>query len=106
PSRNLRFRVRLVCIRSNRQLLVCKRLTREIWAPTRQRNLYGAARHANDSQLRREWPRMQNRTPPGGAGREPGVKTGQAVDDFLLELAPLTMRGKELQKFYQAMGAL
>src|ERR1017187_7776476 len=57
-------------------------------------------------QLRREWPRMQNRTPPVGPGREPGVKTGQAVDDFLLELAPLTMRGKELQKFYQAMGAL
>jgi hypothetical protein len=44
--------------------------------------------------------------PPVGPGREPGVKTGQAVDDFLLELAPLTMRGKELQKFYQAMGAL
>ena len=44
--------------------------------------------------------------PPMGPGREPGMKTGQAVDDFLLELAPLTMRGKELGKFYSAMGAI
>src|ERR1039457_775153 len=44
--------------------------------------------------------------PPVGPAREPGVKTGQAVDDFLLELGALTMRGKEFPKFYQAMGAL
>src|SRR6185436_16287964 len=31
-----------------------------------------------------------------GPGREPGLKTAQAIDDFLAELIPLTMRGKEL----------
>ena len=44
--------------------------------------------------------------PPVGPGRDPGVKTTQAVDDFLAELAPLTMRGKELRRFYSAMGAI
>lgn len=43
--------------------------------------------------------------PPIGPGREPGVKTGKAVDDFLLELVPLAMRGKELGRLVTFMGA-
>jgi hypothetical protein len=33
--------------------------------------------------------------PPITEGREPGVKTVQAVNDFLMELVPMTMRGKQ-----------
>jgi hypothetical protein len=42
--------------------------------------------------------------PPNAPAREPGVKTAQAVDDFLTELVPLTVRGKELRRFHMAMG--
>jgi hypothetical protein len=44
--------------------------------------------------------------PPVGPGRESGVKTGQAVDDFLAELVPLAMRGKELRRLHTFMGAI
>ena len=43
--------------------------------------------------------------PPVAEGREPGVKTAQALDDFLAELVPVTMRGKELGRMVEAMGA-
>ena len=43
--------------------------------------------------------------PPIAPGGEPGVKTAQAVDDFLTELVPLTMRGKELLRMEEAVGA-
>jgi hypothetical protein len=43
--------------------------------------------------------------PPVAPSREPGVKTAQAVDDFLVELVPSTMRGKELGRMEEAMGA-
>jgi hypothetical protein len=35
----------------------------------------------------------------------PGVKSTKAVDDFLLKLLPLSMRGKELGKIAYAVGA-
>jgi hypothetical protein len=38
-------------------------------------------------------------------GREPGVRTPQAVDDFLAELVPLKMRGKELGRLVESYGA-
>jgi hypothetical protein len=44
--------------------------------------------------------------PPIAPGREPGVRTPQAVDDFLAELLPLQMRGKELSRMMEAIGAL
>src|SRR5258706_7672226 len=44
--------------------------------------------------------------PPEAPGQEPGVKTQQAVDDFLLELVPLTMRGKELGRMMAATGSV
>jgi hypothetical protein len=43
--------------------------------------------------------------PPMALGREPGVKTAQAVRDFLAELVPSTMRGRELRRMIEAMGA-
>jgi hypothetical protein len=43
--------------------------------------------------------------PPIAPSREPGVKTAQAVDDFVAELVPLTMRGKELGRMLEAWGA-
>jgi len=43
--------------------------------------------------------------PPIGPGPEPGVKTTRAVDDFLLELVPPAMRGKELGRLATFMGA-
>jgi hypothetical protein len=42
--------------------------------------------------------------PPVAPGRELGTQTIQAVDDFLLELLPLTMRGKELGRMIDAVG--
>ena len=42
--------------------------------------------------------------PPIAEGREPGVKTAQAVDDFLAELVPMNMRGKELLRMMEAVG--
>ena len=42
--------------------------------------------------------------PPVAPGQEPGVKTQQAVDDFLLELVPLSMRGKEAGRLLEAVG--
>jgi hypothetical protein len=44
--------------------------------------------------------------PPVGPGRDPGVKTNQAIDDILAELVPVTMRGKELRKGVQSAGAI
>jgi len=43
--------------------------------------------------------------PPIGPGPEPGVKTGQAVDDFLARLVPFSLRGKELSRHHSFMGA-
>jgi hypothetical protein len=42
--------------------------------------------------------------PPMAPGREPGVKTAQAVRDFLTELVPSAMRGRELRRMSEAMG--
>ena len=39
-----------------------------------------------------------------GPGREPGMKTTQAVDDFLAELITSTMRGKELRRWATISG--
>jgi hypothetical protein len=44
--------------------------------------------------------------PPTAPGREPGVRTPQAVDDFLAELLPLQVRGKELRRMSEAYGRL
>jgi hypothetical protein len=38
--------------------------------------------------------------------RQPGVKTTQAADDFVLELVPLAVRGKELGRMVSAFGAI
>jgi hypothetical protein len=43
--------------------------------------------------------------PSVGPGREPGVKTTQAVDDFVAELVPLPLRGKELRRWSSSTGA-
>ena len=48
---------------------------------------------------------MQNPASPAGPGREPGMETNAAVDDFLAELAPITKRGRELRRLYACMGA-
>src|ERR1700682_2734544 len=37
--------------------------------------------------------------PPIAPSREPSVESTQAIDDFLMELAPLAMRGKELRRW-------
>jgi hypothetical protein len=42
--------------------------------------------------------------PPFAPGREPGVITAQAVEDFLAELVPSAMRGKELRRMAEQMG--
>ncbi len=44
--------------------------------------------------------------PPVSPGKEPGVRTTQALDDFLLDLVPLTMRGKELGRMMAATGSV
>ena len=44
--------------------------------------------------------------PPVASGQEPGVKTTQALDDFLLELVPLSMRGKEMGRMLAATGSV
>jgi hypothetical protein len=43
--------------------------------------------------------------PPMGPDLRPGVQSGQAIDNFLAELLPLTMRGKEQRRFLMATGA-
>lgn len=43
--------------------------------------------------------------PPVAPGPEPGLQTGQAVYDFLAELVPLIMRGKEMGRATAAVGA-
>jgi hypothetical protein len=43
--------------------------------------------------------------PPVALGREPNVRTAQAIDEFLLELVPLSVRGKELGGSSMAVGA-
>jgi hypothetical protein len=42
--------------------------------------------------------------PPVGPGRQPGVKTPQAVDDFLVELLPQAIRGQRTREFASASG--
>jgi hypothetical protein len=44
--------------------------------------------------------------PPIAPSREPSVESTQAIDDFLIELAPLAMRGKELRRWTASFGAL
>jgi len=43
--------------------------------------------------------------PTGPDRRQPGVTTPQAIDDFLAELLPPAMRGKELRRTMMAFGA-
>jgi hypothetical protein len=43
--------------------------------------------------------------PPMGPGREPGVSSAQAIDEFIAELVPMAMRGKELQRISTSTGA-
>jgi len=42
--------------------------------------------------------------PPIGQSAEHGVLTAQAVDDFMAELLPVPMRGKELERGAETMG--
>jgi len=42
--------------------------------------------------------------PPIAPGREAGVQSGQAMDEFVAELVPSAMRGKELRRFLEASG--
>ena len=42
--------------------------------------------------------------PPIAPERESNVMTSKALDDFVAELVPLTIRGKELRRLYEAMG--
>jgi hypothetical protein len=42
--------------------------------------------------------------PAGPDAQRPGVTSTQAVDDFLLELVPLTTRGKELRRWSASTG--
>jgi hypothetical protein len=42
--------------------------------------------------------------PSLGPGREPGMMTTQAVDDFVAELVPLPLRGKELRRWASTAG--
>ena len=44
--------------------------------------------------------------PPVAPGRDPGVRTAQAIDEFLAEVVPLTIRGEELVKGVVHLGAL
>jgi len=43
--------------------------------------------------------------PPIGPSGRANEMTGQAIDDFLIELLPLTSRGRELRRFYSAVGS-
>jgi len=36
--------------------------------------------------------------PPMGPDNQPGVQSGQAIDNFLAELLPMAMRGKEQRR--------
>ena len=42
--------------------------------------------------------------PFGPSSRQPGVTSTQAIDDFLVELVPPAIRGKELRRMMMAMG--
>src|ERR1035437_2617993 len=42
--------------------------------------------------------------PPVGPGRDPGVSSPQAIDEFISELVPLAMRGKELRRWASISG--
>jgi len=42
--------------------------------------------------------------PMGPEDRQPGVSSTKAVDDFVLKLVPLTLRGKELRRMAQFTG--
>jgi hypothetical protein len=48
---------------------------------------------------------VQIQLPPiGPDSRQPGVKSTQAVDNFLLELVPLKLRGKETGRYSMLFG--
>jgi hypothetical protein len=40
----------------------------------------------------------------GPDDRQPGVRSPKAIDDFILKLVPLTLRGKELRRMAQQVG--
>jgi hypothetical protein len=42
--------------------------------------------------------------PPVAPGRDPGVSSPQAIDEFISELVPLAMRGKELRRWASISG--
>lgn len=42
--------------------------------------------------------------PPVGPSRDPNVKTPQAIDDFLSDLVPMNIRGKERSRMLEATG--
>ena len=42
--------------------------------------------------------------PPVGPGRDPGVISTQAIDEFISELVPMTVRGKELRRWAEIFG--
>lgn len=44
--------------------------------------------------------------PPVGPGRDPGVSSPQAIDEFVSELVPLAMRGKELRRWAAIAGTI
>jgi hypothetical protein len=44
--------------------------------------------------------------PMGPDDWRPGVRSTKAMDDFILKLVPLTLRGKELRRGAQSAGAL
>ncbi len=44
--------------------------------------------------------------PPIGPDNQPGVQSGQAIDNFLAELLPLPMRGKEQRRSMMQAGLL
>src|SRR5450759_1998820 len=42
--------------------------------------------------------------PPVAPGQDPAVSSPQAIDEFISELVPLTMRGKELRRWLSISG--
>ncbi|MDR3741839.1 MAG: hypothetical protein P4L40_22695 [Terracidiphilus sp.] len=42
--------------------------------------------------------------PPVGPSRDPNVRTPQAIDDFLSDLVPMNIRGKEQSRMLEATG--
>lgn len=44
--------------------------------------------------------------PPTGPSRNPSVANKQAIDEATVELAPMSLRGKEVRRLKEAMGAI